>query len=77
MKLRTHLGGGKRLVEIGPLSSTRRRWSCLSASPFLWVFGVQLGVSAVVAAMIGMCFMLAFGVLSWDEALGQKGSGTR
>ena len=65
----------KRLVELGPLSSIEKKMvMSLSLTVFLWVFGVQLGVSAVVAAMIGMCFMLAFGALSWDEALGQKGS---
>ena len=69
------LAAAKRLVEIGPLSSIEKKMvMSLSLTVFLWVFGVQLGVSAVVAAMIGMCFMFAFGVLSWDEALGQKGS---
>jgi len=69
------LAAAKRLVELGPLSSIEKKMvMSLSLTVLLWVFGVQLGVSAVVAAMIGMCFMLAFGVLSWDEALGQKGS---
>ncbi|CEF97688.1 Sodium/sulphate symporter [Ostreococcus tauri] len=69
------LAAAQRLSELGPLSSIEKKMVLsLSITVFLWVFGVQLGISAVVSAMIGMCFMLMFGVLSWDEALGQKGS---
>ena len=69
------MAAAERLKQLGPLSSIEKKMvASLSLTVFLWVFGVQLGISAVVAAMIGMCFMLMFGVLSWDEALGQKGS---
>ena len=69
------VAAAERLKELGPLSSIEKKMVLsLSLTVFLWVFGVQLGITAVVSAMIGMCFMLAFGVLSWDEALGQKGS---
>ena len=69
------MAAAERLKQLGPLSSIEKKMvGSLSLTVFLWVFGVQLGISAVVAAMIGMCFMLMFGVLSWDEALGQKGS---
>ena len=69
------LQAAKKLKNMGPLSSIEKKMClALGSTVFLWVFGVQLGVTAVVAAMIGMCGMLIFGVLSWDEALGQKGS---
>ena len=69
------LQAAEKLREMGPLSSIEKKMCfALGTTVFLWVFGAQLGVTAVIAAMIGMCGMLIFGVLSWDEALGQKGS---
>ena len=35
----------------------------------LWVLGDQLGVPAVTAAMLGLCSLLASGVLKWRDCL--------
>jgi divalent anion:Na+ symporter, DASS family len=38
----------------------------------LWIFGEQLGISPVVAALVGLCILLVSGVLSWNELLAEK-----
>jgi len=65
----------KKLQAMGPLTEIEKRM-CLSlgTTVFLWVFGAPLGIAAVVAAMTGLCLMLISGVLSWDDALEQKGA---
>jgi DASS family divalent anion:Na+ symporter len=65
----------KKLQAMGPLAEIEKRM-CLSlgTTVFLWIFGAPLGIAAVVAAMTGLCLMLISGVLSWDDALEQKGA---
>ena len=65
----------KKLKKLGPLTEIEKRM-CLSlgTTVFLWVFGAPLGIAAVVSAMVGLCLMLITGVLSWDDALEQKGA---
>lgn len=65
----------KKLQAMGPLTEIEKRM-CLSlgTTVFLWIFGAPLGIAAVVAAMTGLCLMLISGVLSWDDALEQKGA---
>ncbi|GMH16395.1 hypothetical protein Nepgr_018236 [Nepenthes gracilis] len=38
----------------------------------LWVFGEHIGVSSVVAAMLGLSVLLLLGVLDWDDCLSEK-----
>ncbi|KAG0494675.1 hypothetical protein HPP92_005669 [Vanilla planifolia] len=38
----------------------------------LWIFGDSLGVSNVVAAMLGLSILLLLGVLDWDDCLNEK-----
>ncbi len=38
----------------------------------LWVFGGAIGIGASQAAALGVVVMLLFGVLTWDDALGEK-----
>jgi DASS family divalent anion:Na+ symporter len=46
----------------------------LGVTVFLWIFGSTLGISAALAAMIGLCILICAGVLTWDDALEQKGA---
>ena len=37
----------------------------LAGAVVLWMFGDLVGISAVVAAMMGLCVLLLSGVLEW------------
>jgi DASS family divalent anion:Na+ symporter len=41
----------------------------MAGAVVLWVFGDQLGVPAVQAAMLALCSLLCTGVLSWKDCL--------
>ncbi|WP_066017055.1 DASS family sodium-coupled anion symporter [Endozoicomonas atrinae] len=63
------------LHRLGPL--TRDEW--IMAGTFLtllvlWIFGHQLGFSATLVAMVGVCILLLSGVLNWDDVRGNKGA---
>jgi len=65
----------KKLQEMGPLSSNEAKMvGGLGITVVLWIFGAQLGVSAALAAMIGLSILICLGVLTWDDALEQKGA---
>lgn len=46
----------------------------LAITVTLWIFGAQIGVSAALAAMIGLSILMCLGVLTWNDALEQKGA---
>ncbi|MBO9494715.1 DASS family sodium-coupled anion symporter [Thalassotalea sp. G20_0] len=63
------------LHRLGSL--TRDEW--IMAGTFLallvlWIFGQQLGFSATLVAMVGVCILLSSGVLNWDDLRGNKGA---
>jgi divalent anion:Na+ symporter, DASS family len=63
----------RELSKMGPMSTNE--W--LMAAIFLgllvlWVFGDNFGVSATLAAAIGVSVMLIAGVLTWQDALDEK-----
>ncbi|GAQ92041.1 Dicarboxylate transport 2 [Klebsormidium nitens] len=63
----------KRLEAMGPV--TKNEWVMIGTmllAVTLWIFGEQLGVASVVAAMLGLCVLLVFGVLKWDDCLTEK-----
>ena len=63
------------LREMGPLRASERRMVAgLGVTVFLWIFGSAVGVSAALAAMIGLCILIFLDVLTWDDALEQKGA---
>jgi len=65
----------KQLEVMGGLKPAETKMLMgLGVTVCLWVFGTQLGVSAVLAAMIGLCILLSTGVVSWDDALSEKGA---
>lgn len=61
------------LTAMGPLNNNDKKMlAALIVTISLWVFGTQLGISAVLGAMIGLSMLLASGVITWDDALQEK-----
>ncbi len=65
----------EKLKELGPVR--REEWIliftfCLLV--ILWIFSKQIGMAAVVAAMIGLCVLLLTSVLKWDDVIREKGA---
>ncbi|KAL6661669.1 hypothetical protein ACP70R_001053 [Stipagrostis hirtigluma subsp. patula] len=63
----------QRLKNMGPV--TRNEWVMIGTmllAVSLWIFGDTIGVSSVVAAMIGLSILLLLGVLNWDDCLNEK-----
>ena len=65
----------EKLKELGPIRP--QEWIliftfCLLI--ILWIFGRQLGIAAVVAAMIGLCILLLTAVLKWEDIIREKGA---
>ena len=40
----------------------------------LWIFGPNIGISATTTALFGFCIMLLTGLLTWNEAISEKGA---
>ncbi|KAK1427536.1 hypothetical protein QVD17_16223 [Tagetes erecta] len=62
-----------KLDQMGPVK--RDEWIMLGTMLVivtLWIFGESLGISTVVAAMMGLSVLLILGVLSWDDCLSEK-----
>uniref|UniRef100_A0A7N0VFM7 Uncharacterized protein n=1 Tax=Kalanchoe fedtschenkoi TaxID=63787 RepID=A0A7N0VFM7_KALFE len=63
----------KKLQLMGPV--TGNEWAMVGTmllAVSLWIFGDAIGVSSVVAAMIGLSILLLTGVLDWDDCLSEK-----
>ncbi|KAG8368635.1 hypothetical protein BUALT_Bualt15G0066100 [Buddleja alternifolia] len=63
----------KKLDLMGPV--TKNEWVMIGTmllAVSLWVFGDALGISSVVAAMLGLSILLLLGVLDWDDCLSEK-----
>eukprot|EP01026_Neomeris_dumetosa_P043776 TRINITY_DN36780_c1_g1_i2.p1 TRINITY_DN36780_c1_g1~~TRINITY_DN36780_c1_g1_i2.p1 ORF type:complete len:537 (-),score=49.51 TRINITY_DN36780_c1_g1_i2:244-1854(-) len=60
----------QRLQQMGPPS--RQQYvllATMAAAVTLWVLGDAIGISSVVTAMMGLCTLLATGVLTWKDCL--------
>eukprot|EP00873_Tetraselmis_striata_P037103 jgi/Tetstr1/457367/TSEL_043970.t1 len=65
----------EQLAAMGGLKDSEKKMlGGLGVTVVLWILGAQLGVSAVLAAMIGLVILLATGVVTWDDALEEKGA---
>ncbi|KAK6945772.1 Solute carrier family 13 [Dillenia turbinata] len=63
----------EKLEQMGPV--TRNEWVMVGTmllAVSLWVFGEKIGISSVVAAMLGLSVLLLLGVLDWDDCLSEK-----
>lgn len=55
---------------MGPMSTPQKvMGATLLGAVALWMFGDLIGVSAVVAAMMGLCVLLLSGVLEWQVCI--------
>jgi DASS family divalent anion:Na+ symporter len=69
------IAAAERLKEMGPLRGNEAKMCFgLGITVAMWIFGPQIGISAAVAAMIGLCVLILLGVLTWNDALEQKGA---
>lgn len=60
----------KRLDKMGPMTSDEiAMLVTMLLAVTLWVVGPSIGVSAVLAAMIGLCLLLCVGTLTWRDCL--------
>ncbi|KAL7598105.1 dicarboxylate transporter 2.1, chloroplastic [Lactuca sativa] len=62
-----------KLDQMGPVK--RDEWIMLGTmlvTVALWISGENLGISSVVAAMLGLSILLILGVLTWDDCLSEK-----
>ncbi|EES15485.1 hypothetical protein BDA96_07G242100 [Sorghum bicolor] len=63
----------EKLKLMGPV--TKNEWVMIATmllAVSLWIFGEAIGVSSVVAAMIGLSILLLLGVLNWEDCLNEK-----
>ncbi|KAF8781094.1 hypothetical protein HU200_001070 [Digitaria exilis] len=63
----------EKLKRMGPV--TKSEWAMIGTmilAVSLWVFGDAVGVSSVVAGMIGLSLLLLLGVLDWNDCLSEK-----
>lgn len=60
----------ERLRAMGPMSRDEKIMAAVMGSALvMWMFGEQLAITPVLAAMLGLCGLLLTGVLSWRECL--------
>ncbi|GFR42213.1 hypothetical protein Agub_g3104 [Astrephomene gubernaculifera] len=60
----------ERLKAMGPMSRDETIMAAtMGAALVMWMFGEQLGITPVLAAMLGLCGLLCTGVLTWRECL--------
>ena len=58
--------------SAGPLSTDEKITAFAFAITIsLWIFGAQIGVNAVAAALLGLAILLITGVVEWKENLAQ------
>lgn len=63
----------EKLKLMGPVSKNEWVMICtMVLAVSLWVLGDAIGVSSVVAAMLGLSILLLLGVLDWDDCLSEK-----
>ncbi|KAL7082514.1 hypothetical protein ACP275_14G103100 [Erythranthe tilingii] len=63
----------KKLELMGPMSENELVMvGTMILAVSLWVFGDALGISSVLAAMLGLSILLLTGVLDWEDCLSEK-----
>lgn len=60
------------IKNLGPMNRQERLMGAgFLLLMILWIFGPLINVSAVLAALIGLCFLLIMNVFSWEQLLKQ------
>lgn len=58
------------LKKLGPMSTDEKITAgALGLTVALWIFGSNIGVNAVAAALTGLSILLITGVVSWKQCL--------
>ncbi len=58
------------LKRLGPMSTDEKLTAfALTLTVGLWIFGTNLGINAVAAALLGLTILLITGVVSWKQCL--------
>ncbi|XP_057491989.1 dicarboxylate transporter 2.1, chloroplastic-like [Actinidia eriantha] len=63
----------QKLEQMGPV--TKNEWVMIGTmliTVALWISGQAIGMTSVVAAMLGLSILLLLGVLDWDDCLSEK-----
>ncbi|KAL2504536.1 Dicarboxylate transporter 2.1 [Abeliophyllum distichum] len=63
----------RKLEQMGPVK--RDEWLMVGTmllTVALWISGEALGMTSVIAAMLGLSILLLLGVLDWDDCLSEK-----
>ena len=64
----------EKLREMGPATRQEKTLVVIFLIVLvLWILGDNIKLSATVTALAGLALMLIFGVLGWDDVLGEKG----
>ncbi|MEM4478076.1 MAG: anion permease [Candidatus Korarchaeum sp.] len=65
---------GEKLREMGPATRQEKVLAVIFLIVLaLWILGDRMNLSATVTALAGLALMLIFGVLGWEDVLGEKG----
>ena len=63
----------RELIAMGPVSAKEIIMAAIFLGLLvLWIFGADFGIGATLAAALGVCLLLATGVLTWQDALNEK-----
>jgi DASS family divalent anion:Na+ symporter len=64
----------EKLKELGPAKRQEKTLVIIFLLTLaLWILGDTLKLNATVTALVGLSLMLIFGVLGWEDVLGEKG----
>ena len=59
-----------KLEELGPMTTGEQvMLGTMAVAVVLWMVGPSIGISAVLAAMLGLCGLLCSGTLTWKDCL--------
>ncbi|MBS0621946.1 MAG: DASS family sodium-coupled anion symporter [Verrucomicrobia bacterium] len=65
----------QKLAEMGKMKTSEKTMlGTFVVLVALWIFGDTFGISSTTTALLGLCFLLAVGVLSWKDILGEQGA---
>ncbi|MCS7103849.1 MAG: anion permease, partial [Candidatus Korarchaeum sp.] len=64
----------EKLKEMGPATRQEKTLVVIFLVVLaLWILGDRINLGATVTALVGLALMLIFGVLGWEDVLGEKG----
>lgn len=62
----------EKLLEMGPMSTKEWIMSLVFLVVLiLWIVGKSLGIDATTAALLGLCLLIIFDIIEWNDVLGE------